>query len=58
MFHADYIFVLDPPGRNVSVARLAKPHPKEAFGSGLPLKGVCGSDHISLAADLCWPAPT
>ncbi|RDX52041.1 Endonuclease/exonuclease/phosphatase [Lentinus brumalis] len=51
----DYIFVLDAPGRDVSVVRLAKPHSKEAFGEGLPRKGVCGSDHISLAADLHWP---
>ncbi|KAI1793945.1 Endonuclease/exonuclease/phosphatase [Ganoderma leucocontextum] len=51
----DYIFVLDPPGRGVSVVRLAKPHCKESFGEGLPRKGVCGSDHISLAADLDWP---
>ncbi|KAI0375399.1 Endonuclease/exonuclease/phosphatase [Pilatotrama ljubarskyi] len=53
----DYIFVLDAPERNVSIVRLAKPHSKEAFGEGLPRKGVCGSDHISLAADLHWPAP-
>ena len=53
---ADYIFVLDTPRRNVSVVRLAKPHSKEAFGEGLPRKGVCGSDHISLAADLHWPS--
>ncbi|KAI0715160.1 Endonuclease/exonuclease/phosphatase [Earliella scabrosa] len=52
----DYIFVLDTPRRNVSVVRLAKPHSKEAFGEGLPRKGVCGSDHISLAADLHWPS--
>ncbi|KAI8981271.1 Endonuclease/exonuclease/phosphatase [Trametes punicea] len=51
----DYIFVLDTPGREVSIVRLAKPHRKEAFGEGLPRKGVCGSDHISLAADLHWP---
>ncbi|KAI0639798.1 Endonuclease/exonuclease/phosphatase [Trametes polyzona] len=54
----DYIFVLDAPGRNVSILRLAKPHKKEAFGEGLPRKGVCGSDHISLAAELHWPPPS
>ncbi|TBU34516.1 Endonuclease/exonuclease/phosphatase [Dichomitus squalens] len=52
----DYIFVLDAPGRDVSVVRLAKPHSKDSFGEGLPRKGVCGSDHISLAADLRWPS--
>ncbi|KAI0361188.1 Endonuclease/exonuclease/phosphatase [Trametes cingulata] len=53
----DYIFVLDAPEREVSIMRLAKPHSKEAFGAGLPRKGVCGSDHISLAAELHWPPP-
>ncbi|KAJ8494599.1 hypothetical protein ONZ51_g2241 [Trametes cubensis] len=53
----DYIFVLDAPGRDVRVVRLAKPHRKEVFGDGLPKKGVCGSDHISLAAELHWPPP-
>ncbi|KAI0673529.1 Endonuclease/exonuclease/phosphatase [Trametes maxima] len=53
----DYIFVLDAPGRDVSILRLARPHSKEAFGEGLPRKGVCGSDHISLAAELHWPPP-
>ncbi|KAI0756607.1 Endonuclease/exonuclease/phosphatase [Daedaleopsis nitida] len=52
----DYIFVLDAPGRKVSVSRLAKPHQKDVYGEGLPRKGVCGSDHISLAADLHWPS--
>ncbi|OBZ79318.1 putative RNA exonuclease C9B6.11c, partial [Grifola frondosa] len=51
----DYIFVLDPPGRQVSVMRLAKPHHEDLLGDGLPMKGACGSDHISLAADLYWP---
>ncbi|OJT03008.1 hypothetical protein TRAPUB_6351 [Trametes pubescens] len=53
----DYIFVLDAPRRDVSILGLAKPHRKEAFGEGLPRKGVCGSDHISLAAELHWPPP-
>ncbi|PIL31576.1 hypothetical protein GSI_06278 [Ganoderma sinense ZZ0214-1] len=51
----DYIFILDAPGSEVSVVRLAKPYSKESFGEGLPRKGICGSDHISLAADLHWP---
>ncbi|OCH95803.1 Endonuclease/exonuclease/phosphatase [Obba rivulosa] len=52
----DYIFVLSPPDRPVSIEKLAKPHPANAFGLGLPRKGVCGSDHISLAAEMSWPA--
>lgn len=52
---ADYIFVLDVPERKVTIGRLAQPHSKESFGDGLPRKGVCGSDHISLAVDLHLP---
>ncbi|KAI0657850.1 hypothetical protein C8Q70DRAFT_919058, partial [Cubamyces menziesii] len=54
---ADYIFVLDARGRDVPVVRLAKPHRKEVFGDGLPKKGVCVSDHISLAAEQHWLPP-
>ena len=54
---ADYIFVLDARGRDVPVVRLAKPHSKEVFGDGLPKKGVCVSDHISLAAEQHWLPP-
>ncbi|KAJ8457455.1 hypothetical protein ONZ51_g11521 [Trametes cubensis] len=53
----DYIFVLDARGRDVPVVRLAKPHRKEVFGDGLPKKGVCVSDHISLAAEQHWLPP-
>ncbi|TFY58059.1 hypothetical protein EVJ58_g6651 [Rhodofomes roseus] len=54
----DYMFVLSPPQRNVIVTRLAKPHRTEALSPGIPLKGVCGSDHISLGAELCLPPPS
>ncbi|GJE87626.1 endonuclease/exonuclease/phosphatase [Phanerochaete sordida] len=54
----DYIFVLDPPDRQVSVLGLAEPFPEEKLVPGLPRKGVCGSDHISLSAELAWDAPT
>ncbi|KAH9950500.1 Endonuclease/exonuclease/phosphatase [Amylocystis lapponica] len=51
----DYIFVVDPPGRRVSVNELARPHRTEDLGVGLPMKHICGSDHISLGAQLHWP---
>lgn len=53
----DYIFVLDPPDRQVSVVGLAEPFPEEKLVPGLPRKGVCGSDHISLSAELAWDVP-
>ena len=52
---ADYIFVLNPPNKEVSVVGLAQPFAEKALAPGLPRMGVCGSDHISLAADLHWP---
>ncbi|KAH9837132.1 Endonuclease/exonuclease/phosphatase [Rhodofomes roseus] len=54
----DYMFVLSPPQRKVIVTRLAKPHRTEAVSPGIPLKGVCGSDHISLGAELYLPSPS
>ncbi|KAH8102431.1 Endonuclease/exonuclease/phosphatase [Cristinia sonorae] len=49
----DYIFVVDPD-RNADVVGVASPHPTENLKPGLPRKGVCASDHISLCADLTW----
>lgn len=37
---------------------LLAPHDVVDFKSGLPQKGVCGSDHVSLAAKLCWADAT
>ncbi|THH34136.1 hypothetical protein EUX98_g191 [Antrodiella citrinella] len=51
----DYIFVLDPK-RDVTVVGVAAPHPTKDLDPGLPRKGVCASDHISLCADLTWSA--
>ncbi|KAF8641035.1 hypothetical protein AX17_000680 [Amanita inopinata Kibby_2008] len=50
----DYIFVLDPPEYRSQVLALLAPHRTENLESGLPQMGVCGSDHISLAAELHW----
>ncbi|KAF7306996.1 Endo/exonuclease/phosphatase domain-containing protein [Mycena indigotica] len=47
----DYIFFL--PGRLPTVVTgILAPHKVEDLGAGLPLKTICGSDHVSLSADL------
>nr|GAT54910.1 predicted protein [Mycena chlorophos] len=46
----DYIFVSQP----TVITGLLAPHRAEHLGRGLPLKGICGSDHISLSAELSF----
>jgi len=50
----DYIWVIDPPDRKAVVTRLLQPHTTDNLEPGLPRKGVCGSDHVSLAAEVRW----
>lgn len=50
----DYIWVVDPPNRKASVTRLLQPHTTENLHPGLPRKGISGSDHVSLAAEVQW----
>jgi len=50
----DYIFVLDPPSRTSHVVGLLKPHITKDMEPGLPQKGVCGSDHVSLLSEVVW----
>ncbi|KAH9175266.1 Endonuclease/exonuclease/phosphatase [Lactarius sanguifluus] len=50
----DYIWVIDPPDRRAVVTRLLQPHMTDNLEPGLPRKGVCGSDHVSLAAEVRW----
>ncbi|KAF8078530.1 Endonuclease/exonuclease/phosphatase [Lyophyllum atratum] len=50
----DYIFVLDPVDRRSTVVALLAPHRTEDLDPGLPQKGISSSDHVSLAADICW----
>ncbi|GBE78233.1 hypothetical protein SCP_0111160 [Sparassis crispa] len=50
----DYIFVLDPPSHKLLICSLAKPHSANDLGLGLPRRGIGGSDHISLGAELGW----
>lgn len=50
----DYIFFIPPQNRTCQVTSLLTPHRTEDFGPGLPMKGVCASDHVSLAAEFSW----
>ncbi|KAF8507186.1 Endonuclease/exonuclease/phosphatase [Russula emetica] len=50
----DYIWVIDPPNRKASIMRLLQPHRTENLHPGLPRKGISGSDHVSLAAEVQW----
>jgi RNA exonuclease NGL2 len=48
----DYIFILDGSNSCTAVTGFAQPHRTEELEPGLPRKGVCGSDHISLSAEI------
>ncbi|KAJ3568797.1 hypothetical protein NP233_g5472 [Leucocoprinus birnbaumii] len=50
----DYIFYIPPQIQSCDVMSLLAPHKTKDFGAGLPLKGVCASDHVSLAAEFAW----
>ena len=50
----DYIFSMPPAGRKLKVLGILEPPAEEDFGAGLPRKGVCGSDHISIRAHIGW----
>ncbi|KIY47050.1 Endonuclease/exonuclease/phosphatase, partial [Fistulina hepatica ATCC 64428] len=54
----DYIFVVNPPDTKLQVAGLLRPHQTTALEPGLPQQGVCGSDHVSLCAELAWTPTT
>lgn len=55
-YSTDYIFILDPVDRQSAVVGLLKPHSTDNLQPGIPRKGVCGSDHVSLCAELVWQA--
>lgn len=49
----DYIFIMDSSSCHVAISGLLAPPQSHAeLEPGLPQKDVCGSDHISLCADL------
>lgn len=49
---ADYIFILNPSNGHIVVAGFSQLHRTEDLDPGLPRKGVCGSDHISLSVEI------
>lgn len=49
----DYIFFTGEG----EVRSLIRPHRTEDFGAGLPRRGVCASDHVSLGCSLFFPDP-
>jgi RNA exonuclease NGL2 len=53
----DYIFISGPSDAEAVVTRILKPHRQEHLGNGIPKKGVCGSDHVSLAATIAFSGP-
>lgn len=50
----DYIFILDPPNseEHSEILGFLATHRTSDLAGGLPLKGVCGSDHVSLVAEI------
>ncbi|KZW00655.1 hypothetical protein EXIGLDRAFT_710983 [Exidia glandulosa HHB12029] len=51
----DYMFILDPEGDGSptpTVQRVLRPLTAAEMEPGLPRRGVCASDHMSLAADI------
>ncbi|KAJ7487688.1 Endonuclease/exonuclease/phosphatase [Mycena galericulata] len=51
----DYIFVLTD--RPAVVTGLLAPHITKDLDPGLPQKGICGSDHVSLCAEILFKSP-
>lgn len=51
----DYIFMLeDPEIDTYEVLGVLEPPASDVLGAGLPLKGICGSDHLSVRARIAW----
>lgn len=50
----DYIFILDPPQQTSAVAGYLEPPTTQELEPGIPMKGVCSSDHISVCAEIYW----
>jgi len=48
----DYIFILDPLNVHSIVTGISQPPRTEDLDPGIPRKGVCGSDHVSLCAEI------
>ncbi|KAK7058886.1 RNA exonuclease ngl2 [Paramarasmius palmivorus] len=50
----DYLFVMDPPNLESSVLGVLSTPQTSELDPGIPRKGVCGSDHISLTATITF----
>jgi len=48
----DYIFVLDPPNSQSVVTGFSQPLRTKDLDPGIPRKGICGSDHVSLSVEI------
>lgn len=44
-----------PPERTLKVLGILEPPLEQDLDTGLPRKGVCGSDHLSIRARIAWP---
>ncbi|KAF9069137.1 Endonuclease/exonuclease/phosphatase [Rhodocollybia butyracea] len=53
----DYIFILDAPGGQSTISGLLSGHRTADIHPGLPQLGVCGSDHVSLCAEIIFTYP-
>lgn len=48
----DYIFIIDPEEGSSLITGLLSPHRTADLDPGIPRKGICGSDHVSLCAQI------
>lgn len=48
----DYIFILDPPNSHSVITGFSQPHRTKDLDPGIPRKGICGSDHVSLSVEI------
>lgn len=48
----DYIFILDPTNGHCVITGFSQPHTTENLKPGIPRKGICGSDHVSLSVEI------
>ncbi|KAK0208258.1 Endonuclease/exonuclease/phosphatase [Desarmillaria ectypa] len=48
----DYIFIIEPEEGRSLITELLSPHRTADLDPGIPRKGICGSDHVSLCAQI------
>ncbi|KAI4528876.1 Endonuclease/exonuclease/phosphatase, partial [Schizophyllum commune Loenen D] len=52
----DYIFIVDPSNRTSQITGLLSTPTTADLEPGIPRLGKCSSDHVSLCAEIAWPA--